>query len=113
VADRNSFEKIRDWMKQIQCFTKKENIAIVLIGNKCDVDNREVSTEEGQNLASEFNLKYFETSALNNTNIEEAFNYLTQDILRLKDFKDSLITEVPNKGIDLKKAEKTSKKGCC
>jgi GTPase SAR1 family protein len=115
VADRNSFEKVRDWMKQIQCFTKKESIAIVLIGNKCDVDNREVSTEEGQSLADEFSLKYFETSALNNTNIEDAFGHLTHDILRLKDFKDSLITDVPNKGIDLKKTEKTGKNGksCC
>jgi GTPase SAR1 family protein len=100
-------------MKQIQCFTKKESIAIVLIGNKCDVDNREVSTDEGQSLADEFSLKYFETSALNNTNIEEAFNHLTQDILRLKDFKDSIITDVPNKGIDLKKNEKKKEKGCC
>jgi GTPase SAR1 family protein len=115
VADRNSFEKIRDWMKQIQCFTKKESIAIVLIGNKCDVDNREVSTEEGSSVANEFGLKYFETSALNNTNIEDAFNHLTQDILRLKDFKDSLITEVPTKTVDLKKTEKTNKSGksCC
>jgi Ras-related protein Rab-8A len=114
VADRNSFEKVRDWMKQIQCFTKKESIAIVLIGNKCDVDNREVSTEEGQSLANEFSLKYFETSALNNTNIEEAFSHLTQDILRLKDFKDSIITDVPNKIIELKKTDKAKTgKSCC
>jgi GTPase SAR1 family protein len=103
-------------MKQIQCFTKKESIAIVLIGNKCDVDNREVTTEEGQGVANEFNLKYFETSALSNLNIDDAFNYLTQEILRLKDFKDSnIVTETQKSGIvDLNKQKKVEKeKKCC
>ena len=46
-------------MKQIQSNTpQKEQIAIVLIGNKCDVDNREVTKEEGELLSKEYGLKY-------------------------------------------------------
>ena len=31
ITDRNSFEKVRDWMKQIQENTQRDSIAIVLI----------------------------------------------------------------------------------
>jgi Ras-related protein Rab-8A len=89
VSDKNSFEKVREWMKQIQMYTQKDSIGIVLVGNKCDVENRLVSKEEGEAVASEFNIKYFEASALNNYNIEETFNYLSQDIMRIKDNKDA------------------------
>ena len=46
----------------------------VLIGNKVDlVDEREVTTAEGQNLANSWNAGFFETSALTSANVEEAF----------------------------------------
>ncbi len=123
VSDKNSFDKVREWMKQIQLYTDKESIGLVLIGNKCDVENREVTLEEGEALAKEFKLKYFETSALNNYNIEETFNYLAQEVIRIKDAKNvindparenevntSKVLEEPNK-----KNQKTNekKKGCC
>lgn len=44
----------------------------ILIGNKCDMDGeREVSTEEGAQLAAEYGIQFFETSAKNDTNVEK------------------------------------------
>jgi Ras-related protein Rab-8A len=44
----------------------------ILIGNKCDIDNeREVSTEEGAQLAAEYGIQFFETSAKNDINVEK------------------------------------------
>ena len=121
VSDRNSFDKIRDWMKQIQNNTQKENIAIVLLGNKCDVENRQVSQEECVEAAKEFNMKYFETSALKNINIKNSFEHLTTEIINLKDNKDSALPDANNnKGnknfnLDPQNAQNNKKKdkACC
>ena len=45
----------------------------ILVGNKCDVDEnqRMVPFSKGQALANEFGIKFFETSAKSNTNVEE------------------------------------------
>ena len=46
----------------------------MLIGNKCDLDTRrQVSYEEGERFAKENQLIFMETSAKNQTNVEEAF----------------------------------------
>jgi GTPase KRas protein len=103
-------------MKQIQVNTQKDSIAIVLVGNKCDVDNRQVSTEEGSSVASEYGLKYFETSAMNNINITESFEYLTQDVMRIKDYRESGIqtdSKVNNRVKIDENNKKKEKKGCC
>lgn len=46
----------------------------ILIGNKCDWDEkRAVSTEAGRELAEELGVKFMETSAKVNQGVEEAF----------------------------------------
>lgn len=45
---------------------------MVLVGNKCDIaDKRQVEMAEGQALADEYKLKFFETSAKANTRVDE------------------------------------------
>ena len=115
VGDRNSYERIRDWMKQIQAFTKREQIGIVLLGNKCDLEDRAVTKEEGEALAQEYDLKYFETSAQNNINIKESFNYLSENVISFK--KPNEQKEEGNKGkvviTDDHSSSSGKKSGCC
>ena len=73
VTDESSFKNIRNWVKQIEQ-NAQNNVCKVLVGNKCDREDRKVSFEEGSKLAAEFNMKYFETSAKLNLGIEEAMN---------------------------------------
>ncbi len=47
------------------------------MGNKCDKDGRKVIYEEALKFSEEYNIKLFECSAKNNTNISEIFQYLT------------------------------------
>ena len=84
VTDRNSFEKIKEWMMQIRCNTQADEIGLVLMGNKCDCDPREVTLEEGEALGQELGIKYYETSALEGKNIPIAFAYLTEEIMKKK-----------------------------
>merc|ERR1712146_398550 len=50
VADRSTFNSIRNWIAQIQQHADI-NVNKILVGNKCDAESRKVSTEEGEKLA--------------------------------------------------------------
>ena len=84
VTDEASYEKIKDWMDQILSNTQKDEIGLVLLGNKCDVEPRNVTEEQGLKLAEELKIIYFETSALTGQGIKEAFEQLTIDIMKKK-----------------------------
>ena len=52
VTSMDTFEKIQHWIKQIENNASR-NVKKVLVGNKCDKEERQVSTEQGQKLADE------------------------------------------------------------
>jgi len=80
VTSNLSFNNIKNWLLQIKENTS-DKIQIVLVGNKIDAINRRaVSKEEAEKLAREYSLKYFETSAKENTNVQETFSFLTKEI---------------------------------
>lgn len=74
VTRKSSFDHINQWLKELQEHTD-ENIPLVLIGNKLDLANnkRAVSTEDAGRYATEANMLFFETSALDATNVTCAF----------------------------------------
>ena len=80
VNDRTSFEKIEEWLKEVEEKKNTNNkVPLVLIGNKIDLENeRVVSKEEGEKLAEKYNIEFFECSAKNGTNVNEAFQYLVK-----------------------------------
>ena len=111
VTDDASYEKIRDWMEQILSNTKREDIGLVLLGNKCDMEPRAVTEEQGNKMAEELKVSYFETSALTGQGINEAFNELTRDIMKRKGVGDG-----GNENLELKNNISNKKKdgnGCC
>ena len=84
VTEESSYDKIRDWMEQILYNTQRDDIGLVLLGNKCDMEPRTVTEEQGNKMAEELKISYFETSALNGQGIKEAFEQLTRDIMKKK-----------------------------
>mmetsp|Transcript_22122 Transcript_22122/g.37039 ORF Transcript_22122/g.37039 Transcript_22122/m.37039 type:complete len:207 (+) Transcript_22122:129-749(+) len=80
VTDRNSFISIRNWVAQIQMHADV-NVNKILIGNKCDVqDQRAISYEEGEALAKEYNIHFYETSAKQDLNVEKSFITIATDV---------------------------------
>lgn len=79
ITDRGTFNSVRSWMSQIADHADAQ-VNRVLIGNKCDHEAaRQVSTEEGSRLADEYGVKFFETSAKNDINVNECFTTIARE----------------------------------
>ncbi len=82
INDRRSFEALEYWYSSTQKHLGT-NAKYVLVGNKSDLESdREVKKEEAESWAQAHGMKYFETSALKNTNIKEVFEYLANLIMQ-------------------------------
>ena len=107
ITKRNTFESVKKWMDSI-LDASGEKICILLVGNKCDLEEeRAVSKEEGEQKAKEYNLDFFETSCKEGININEVFEKLTEDILKKNVQLNS------NEGEKLSKTKTKKKSGCC
>ncbi|MCO5606874.1 hypothetical protein L7F22_061065 [Adiantum nelumboides] len=81
VNDKATFDNVRNWIKNIEQHAS-ESVNKVLIGNKADMDpsKRAVTTAQGQALADEFGIKFFETSAKTSLNVDNAFHTIARDV---------------------------------
>ena len=79
ITDESSFLAINDWIKEIK--KNEVNPIIVLVGQKCDLENRIISEERGRELANELGVEFFEISAKTGYNVEELFNYIIQQCI--------------------------------
>ena len=104
---KESFNQVKYWIEQIKNMSD-EKTKFILVGTKCDLDTREIEEEKGLNLAKKFGIKFFETSAKLNINVNETFNSLVDDILL--NYKE---TRRRSLMISSKKMKKQEKKNCC
>jgi len=82
VTNRKSFQNIKEWINSAKEVNDKQVINFI-VGNKIDLANsRQVSSEEALKYAIENEMGYFETSAKEDENVNEAFNLITQKILQ-------------------------------
>lgn len=71
-------------MKELEDHSDK-NVVAMLIGNKSDLNHlRAVTTEEGLSFASQRKVAFLETSALDGTNVQEAFDKILENIYTAK-----------------------------
>ena len=77
VNSRASFSLLEDWMKEVKNHAN-QNFSIIILGNKCDVEDREVTLEEGENFAKKINSKVYEVSAKTGYNVAEAFDEIAR-----------------------------------
>jgi small GTP-binding protein len=72
---RDSFDNLCLWMDLIDQMIGPA-VSIVVVGNKIDLPNREVSEEDGLAQAKEYKAEYFETSAKTGQNVSQIFEQL-------------------------------------
>ena len=117
ITDRDSFNNLNSWLIEIEKNANK-NVFKLLIGNKNDLESeRKVTFNEGKEFADSNGMKFIETSAKTADKVYEAFELLTQEIIKNNLNKDKVITNKGterkielNKGADLNKKKK---EGCC
>jgi len=96
-TSEESFNNVRNWVRQVEAHTNgRENVEAVLIGNKSDlVDRKVIETEQGQALAKEFGMDFFETSARTGMNVQETFISITKKIKDKLALKEAAVNPSP------------------
>merc|ERR1711920_736824 len=72
ISRRDTFDHLARWLEEARA-NASSNMVVMLIGNKSDLERREVSFEEGTQFARDNGLIFRETSAKTAQNVEEAF----------------------------------------
>ena len=90
VSNLDTFKNLKYWIQSIKTHINIDNsqVPAIIIGNKVDIFEREVTKDQGENFAKEQNLEYFETSAKNGKNINECIRYLVQQVLKISNNKE-------------------------
>ena len=79
LDDKKSFENVKQWVEEIDRYAG-EGVVKLLVGNKCDVEARQVTREEAEKFAEELKMRYMETSAKTGENVEETFMLTAREI---------------------------------
>ena len=83
IDNKESFESTKSRYDRILKLKVDQKISIVIVGNKCDLDQkRQVSREEAEKFCKNHKISYLETSALRTINVKEAFLYVSRGLLQ-------------------------------
>ncbi|KAF5324492.1 hypothetical protein D9611_004091 [Ephemerocybe angulata] len=117
IAKHATYVNVTRWLKELRDHADS-NIVIMLVGNKSDLKHlRAVPTDEAKAFATENGLSFIETSALDASNVEGAFQTILTDIYRIVSAKSlessSTNIEPPTGGISVTAPEPADKGGKC
>jgi Ras-related protein Rab-7A len=112
-----SFDNLNNWREEflIQASpSDPDNFPFVLLGNKVDIDggnSRVVSEKKAKAwCASKGNIPYFETSAKEGTNVEDAFQVIVKDALKNEPEEELYVPDT----VDVVGGNRTQRSsGCC
>jgi Ras-related protein Rab-11A len=83
ITDRRSFENIPAWLSEVQQ-QLSEGVVLLLVGNKSDLSaqRRAVPVAEAAEFAENWNIAFTETSAMDFSSVESAFQRLVIEVYR-------------------------------
>ncbi len=111
VSRRPTFEHLQQWLGDLRAMAG-DAVCVILVGNKSDLEERGVKTEEAQRWAEENKLtEFIETSAKTGANVQTAFEHTAAEILR-RIQKGSFDVNDISHGVRLTERAKPSA-GCC
>eukprot|EP00301_Raphidiophrys_heterophryoidea_P027017 c9442_g1_i3.p1 GENE.c9442_g1_i3~~c9442_g1_i3.p1 ORF type:complete len:174 (+),score=45.40 c9442_g1_i3:268-789(+) len=97
-----SFQEIVEFRNQIVRVRDREDVPMVLVGNKCDLPDRQVSTQEARAFAKSLGIPFMECSAKNGTNIHDVYHEVVRAVLRFQHNEDNKLALVRSKRRALK-----------
>ena len=121
ITKQATFDNVGRWLKELRDHADS-NIVIMLVGNKSDLRHlRSVQAEDAKSFCEKETLSFIETSALDATNVEEAFENILTQIYKIVSQKtlqaDESQTKGPGEGqtivVTQPAEEGAKKKSCC
>lgn len=114
ITKHLTYESVERWLKELYDHADP-HIVVMLVGNKTDLESeRSVPNEEAKDFAEKNGLLFLETSALESTNVEAAFNSVLAAIHKKVSSKEVVRGSISAVSLNSSKAENTEeKKPCC
>ena len=114
VTDERTFKNIKTWVNTVSEHAN-DDAQLLLVGNKSDMDTRVVTTEQGEDLAKELGIPFVESSAKDDSNVDDIFFTLAKLIQEKVDSNQVSGTENGRDGININTSNNNSnnKSGCC
>ncbi|KAF9945587.1 hypothetical protein BGZ65_010588 [Modicella reniformis] len=82
VSNRDSFNDLQTWFNELDTYCSSKEVVRMIVGNKVDKESsREVSRQEGQDLARKLQTLFVECSAKTKLGVQQAFDELVQQII--------------------------------
>lgn len=82
VSKRETFESLKNvWLKEVAMYSTRAAAVKMVVGNKVDIENRQVSREEGLAFARQQSTLFVESSAKTATGVQQTFEELLRKIL--------------------------------
>ncbi|XP_076327012.1 ras-related protein Rab-18-like isoform X2 [Tachypleus tridentatus] len=82
VTNQTSFQKLDVWLNELETYSTRTNVVKMLVGNKIDKENREVTREEGIKYARKHSMLFIEASAKKCEGVQCAFEELVEKIIQ-------------------------------
>lgn len=82
ISKKDSFANVDKWIGELKTHGDAE-VYVLLVGNKCDLEEqRQVTTEEAAKKSEVFDIAFCETSAMQAVNIEKVFSIMIEEIAK-------------------------------
>ena len=85
LSNKKTFQNIKVWYNHIKDMIDINKVAIIIVGNKSDLPEREVNKETCDKFCQKYNLQSIETSCKKNINIKETFDLLIDKMIKMQD----------------------------
>lgn len=90
MGNKTSFQNIKVWYNNLKNIVDFKKVGLILVGNKCDLDNPEVNEEIVKDFCNSHNMNFIEASAKNNINVNEVFTTLVDIMFKLDEESNGL-----------------------
>ena len=119
ITRKQSFDSVDRWINDLRAAADK-NLSIIIIGNKCDLeDQRQVNKEQGEEKAKNYEVAFMETSALSGENLDKAFEKMINSVYKkcheemMAEVDVDIVGKSEDINLDKTKPKNPDKKKCC